>query len=106
MAHQSKILLLRLLIVTGFTLCAGMNYVAAHWLVWDDKAYQKVFWSPYRSIALAAGFIEEHLGLGWMLAGGLLIGAYVAAIHAWRWLLLPGILLLVGFVVFILIGFL
>jgi hypothetical protein len=81
-------------------------YAAAHWLVWNDPVYLRVFWSPFGRVATMAYSIERHVGLCWLSASGFFLGLCVALVHTWRWLLLPVGLLLFGLGVFILIGFL
>ena len=93
--------MMRLLIVGAFAFCGVAAYSLAHWLAWNDPAYQRVFWSPFRPVALLA-YRVERLGVWWPLAAGLLLGLSVVAVHARRWLLLPVGLLVCGLVVFIL----
>src|SRR5689334_2960073 len=98
-------LMMRLLIIGAFVFCGAVVYSLAHWLVRNDPIYQRVFRSPFQSVALLAGMIER-VGVWWPLAPGLLLGVSVVAVHARRWLLLPVGLLLLGLGVFILVGLL
>lgn len=103
MTPRSQIWLMRALIVSAFVVSSALAYLAAHWLVWNDPVYQRVFWSPFRPVALSAFFIERHLGLGGLSATGLVVGVCVVAVHAWRWLLLPVGLLILGLTVLVLV---
>lgn len=102
---QHRHFMMRLLIVGAFVFCGAAVYALAHWLAWNDPVYQRVFWSPFRRVALLAGMVER-LGICWPLAVGFLLGLSVVAVHARRWLLLPVSLLLLGVGVFILVGLL
>lgn len=74
---------MRLLIISSFILCGAMIYAASHWLAWTDSAYQRVFWSPFRPVALSAAIIDRQLGVGWLLAGGFVLGSLVVAFLPW-----------------------
>ena len=106
MTPRSQIWFMRALVVSAFMFSGAMVYAVAHWLAWTDSAYQRVFWSPFRSVALSAGIIDQYYGLGWLLAVGLFLGVCVVAVHARRWLLLPVGLLILGLSVLFFVDFL
>ncbi len=98
-------LMMRLLIIGAFVFSGAVVYSFANWLIWNDPVYQRVFWSPFRPVALLAGMIEQ-IGLWCPLAAGLFLGVLVVVTNANRWLLLPAGLLILGLGIFILISFL
>src|SRR5688572_16639776 len=105
MTLQRQHLMMRLAIIGAFVFSGAAVYSFAHWLIWNDPVYQRVFWSPFRPVALLASIIEQ-LGLWLPLAAGFFLGVLVVVTNANRWLLLPAGLLILGLGVFILISFL
>jgi hypothetical protein len=94
MTHQRQHFMMRLLVIGAFVFSGAAVYLLAHWLVWNDPVYQRLFWSPFRPIARLAQFIDL-IGFWWPLAAGLMLGLSVVVIHAMRSLLLAiGLLIL------------
>ena len=103
MPLQRQYLVMRLIVVGAFVFCGVITYFLAHWLIWNDAAYKRLFWSPFKSFALLASMIDR-IGVWYPLGVGLTLGLCVVAVHARRWLLLPVIMLLLSIGILVIIA--
>ena len=68
MRARFQIWLMRALVVSAFMFSGALVYAAAHWLVWTDSVSQRVFRSPFQSVAVFAGIIHECFSLLYALS--------------------------------------